>query len=207
MTDLYAVLGLGRDAKPIQIKSAYRKKAKAAHPDHGGSADIFAELNQAYRILANPALRALYDETGCAEALLPETIDAPALILINGLLAQILANDENFLEVDIVKAMSEALAKEIVNHRKAITKLTRAQGRAQRMKGRFRLRDGRAENRFDPWLDWHVGYSADEIKVNKQHVAHRERAIEILQGYTFQPEMRAPPPLRRPQSFSVPRGC
>ena len=32
-----------------EIKSAYRKKAKEAHPDHGGDAETFNMLNEAYQ--------------------------------------------------------------------------------------------------------------------------------------------------------------
>jgi molecular chaperone DnaJ len=48
MTDLYAILGVTRDADPETIKAAYRAKAKRLHPDQGGGADEFAELQRAY---------------------------------------------------------------------------------------------------------------------------------------------------------------
>lgn len=40
-------LGIGRDATKAQIETAYRARAKAAHPDAGGSADAMAALNAA----------------------------------------------------------------------------------------------------------------------------------------------------------------
>jgi hypothetical protein len=41
------VLGLARTASPDEIRVAYRDKARAAHPDAGGSADQMARLNRA----------------------------------------------------------------------------------------------------------------------------------------------------------------
>lgn len=189
MTDLYAVLGLGRNAKPTQIKSAYRKKAKAAHPDHGGSAQAFADLNRAYKILSDAALRTKYDETGEIDPLQAENADGPALNLINAMLAQVLAHDQDFIEVDLIGAMSDAFAKEIASHKKVITTLKRVQTRARRMQGHFKPKKD-TENRFDPWLDWHVNYAAEKIRENEAHVAHRKRAVSILSGYTFQSEAR-----------------
>ena len=67
--------------------------------------------------------------------------------------------------------------------------LKRVQTRARRMQGHFRPKKN-SENRFDPWLDWHVDYAAEKIRENEAHVAHRKRAVAILSGYTFQPEAR-----------------
>ena len=41
------VLGLGPRPTPDEVQTAYREKAKAAHPDAGGSTAAMAELNAA----------------------------------------------------------------------------------------------------------------------------------------------------------------
>ena len=49
--DIWEVLGL--DAKPAKfddVKNAYRKKSFEVHPDKGGSAAAFQELNSAYNL-------------------------------------------------------------------------------------------------------------------------------------------------------------
>ncbi len=43
----HEVLGLKPGATPDEIDAAYRKKAKAAHPDNGGSVEAMQELNEA----------------------------------------------------------------------------------------------------------------------------------------------------------------
>lgn len=60
----YDTLGVKRDAKPEEIKRAYRRKAKAAHPDVGGDAESMADLNRAFDCLSDPQRRLLYDSTG-----------------------------------------------------------------------------------------------------------------------------------------------
>jgi DnaJ homolog subfamily C member 3 len=52
--DYYKVLGVSRDADEKTIKKAYRKAAKLAHPDKGGSEAKMAAVNEAYEILSKP---------------------------------------------------------------------------------------------------------------------------------------------------------
>ncbi|CAJ1014444.1 putative DnaJ domain/DnaJ C terminal domain containing protein [Leishmania utingensis] len=69
--DLYSVLGVARNATPEQIKSAYKKRAKALHPDVNPSptaAEDFAEAKQAYETLSDSQKRSMYDMTGNASA-------------------------------------------------------------------------------------------------------------------------------------------
>lgn len=43
-----AKLGLGAEATEDEIKAAYKRLAKDAHPDRGGSVDQFNDLREAY---------------------------------------------------------------------------------------------------------------------------------------------------------------
>lgn len=63
---LYELLRVTPDASKPDLARAYRRRARELHPDTAaGSADddAFAELAQAYRLLADPAQRAAYDAT------------------------------------------------------------------------------------------------------------------------------------------------
>jgi len=75
--DLYAVLGVARDADEDAIKKAFRKLAMKYHPDKApGKANEarFKEINQAHEVLADKDKRALYDEFG--EDSLSQNFDA-----------------------------------------------------------------------------------------------------------------------------------
>ncbi|KAF5309268.1 hypothetical protein D9619_012758 [Psilocybe cf. subviscida] len=59
--DYYKIVGVSRDADARTIKKAFRKAAKTAHPDKGGSEAKMALLNEAYEVLSNPELRQRFD--------------------------------------------------------------------------------------------------------------------------------------------------
>lgn len=65
--DVYAVLGVGRNASLAEIKRAYRAKALELHPDKQDLASqrssdaAFVQLSEAYTILSDPGARAAYD--------------------------------------------------------------------------------------------------------------------------------------------------
>ncbi len=65
MRDPYSILGVPRTASEADIKSAYRKLAKALHPDRNtdnpNAAEKFSEATRAYDLLSDKAKRAQFD--------------------------------------------------------------------------------------------------------------------------------------------------
>jgi curved DNA-binding protein len=57
----YETLGVAKTATPEELKSAFRKLAKQHHPDLGGDAAKFQQINEAYETLSDPQKRAHYD--------------------------------------------------------------------------------------------------------------------------------------------------
>src|SRR2546426_11643069 len=66
--DLYAVLGVSRQASADDIKKAYRKLARKHHPDvnpgNKQAEERFKEISFAYDVLSEPEKRRIYDEFG-----------------------------------------------------------------------------------------------------------------------------------------------
>ncbi|MDQ4051472.1 MAG: molecular chaperone DnaJ [Actinomycetota bacterium] len=65
--DLYALLGIARDADGDSIKKAYRRLARQLHPDVNpdpATQERFKEISQAYEVLSDPQKRAAYDRGG-----------------------------------------------------------------------------------------------------------------------------------------------
>jgi curved DNA-binding protein CbpA len=65
VTSLYKTLGVHKDTPQEEIRRAFRRKAKALHPDRStGDAEKMALVNKAYEVLSNPQKRLQYDQTG-----------------------------------------------------------------------------------------------------------------------------------------------
>jgi len=63
--DPYTVLGVQPQASSEEIARAYRRAARASHPDSGGagSAERFRAVSDAYDVLRDPRRRAVYDRS------------------------------------------------------------------------------------------------------------------------------------------------
>jgi curved DNA-binding protein CbpA len=59
---LYDILGVEVDATTQQIVDAYRRLARRVHPDVGGTASLFRQVETAHAVLTDPARRAAYDQ-------------------------------------------------------------------------------------------------------------------------------------------------
>jgi curved DNA-binding protein CbpA len=65
MKDYYRILGLQPSASAGEIKSAYRKKASALHPDRNPSEKAhaaFQEVQAAYEVLGDEVKRRAFDD-------------------------------------------------------------------------------------------------------------------------------------------------
>ncbi len=65
LPNYYRLLGLVAEAKPEEIKTAYRRLAKELHPDLNNTVDAaekFQQVMKAYETLSDPKLRQAYDD-------------------------------------------------------------------------------------------------------------------------------------------------
>ncbi|MEY2582208.1 MAG: molecular chaperone DnaJ [Ilumatobacteraceae bacterium] len=65
----YDVLGVSREASTAQVRAAFRRLARAHHPDTStaGSAEALAPIHEAWRVLGDPTLRRQYDRSLAAD--------------------------------------------------------------------------------------------------------------------------------------------
>src|SRR6185295_17284959 len=66
--DYYKILGVKRDAKPEELKKAYRRLARKYHPDVNpgdkASEERFKLTTEAFDVLSDPKKRSVYDRFG-----------------------------------------------------------------------------------------------------------------------------------------------
>jgi curved DNA-binding protein len=76
--DFYEVLGVSRTATQDEIQRAYRKLARANHPDVNkdpGAEERFKEISEAYDVLSDPETRRRYDAFGADFRRIPDDVD------------------------------------------------------------------------------------------------------------------------------------
>lgn len=57
----YEVLGVAPTADEAELRRAYRVQLRRTHPDTGGDAAVFIQVQRAWELVGTPALRAAYD--------------------------------------------------------------------------------------------------------------------------------------------------
>jgi len=58
----YDILQVRKDADTGEIKKAYKKASLKAHPDKGGTDELFKMVNEAWKVLGDAVARADYDK-------------------------------------------------------------------------------------------------------------------------------------------------
>ena len=191
MLDLYQLLGIKRGATRAEVRKAYRRKAKTSHPDSGGSVEQFSALATAHEVLSDPRRREKYDTTGEIETAKPNNLDVGAIEVIAQKLGLIIHSEQDVTSMDVDALIQQAIREDITTRKSNIVDQERAIKRVVRLRARAR-RKGEGDNMLARVLDWHERSTEDLIKKNEESVAAMERALEILEGYSFAAE--APPP-------------
>lgn len=172
----YEILGVTKKATPTELKRAYRKKARVAHPDKGGSDAAMAEINRAYECLIDPARRLTYDETGTDQVKNPIESDVRALLcesfdslLNNDVVRDCLEYVEKF-----IRAGMEKLDHDKENCKSAIKKLKKWRAKIRRKSG---------ENLFWIRLDQRLQQGEGVLQVIDHRMSVHEAALKMLQDY------------------------
>jgi curved DNA-binding protein CbpA len=182
--ELYQVLGLDAAATSAEIKAAYWRRAKTAHPDGGGSEQEFGKVKLAHAVLSDPERRARYDRTGEVEEPEPDNTDQGALALIGMMLEAVLMSERDPIECDLVAVMKMQFLAQIDEVSRGLKITRRSIERAERMRGRFR-RNKPGDNTIERVLDWEIDVLKRSARKNEAALTQRERAIALLNDYDF----------------------
>lgn len=187
MTDLYETLGVDRAASPAEIKRAYRRKAKAAHPDAGGSPEAFNELSMAHRVLTDDRRRQRYDATGNADDG-PDLSDQRAMSIVDAILSQVMDMD-TALQRDLADIVRREIQRNLDQQASEESKAKRQRAKLESIKARMKTS---AEN--DP-VGRLLAQKIAQVDAAMAAMAEQRRlfarAFEIMQTYRFEPAAAA----------------
>jgi curved DNA-binding protein CbpA len=188
--DPYQDLGVGRDASPEEIKAAYRRRAKKTHPDAGGKTEEFQAVNAAYQVLADPARRKHFDETGDTGHGQPVDEEAQILNMVGLLIFQIIeqvdvaSNDVIEIARQQVKSAIADTKTQRKQHQKAIAKRERAAKRLTRKSG---------DNRIGMMIEAEIEKMKAGLLQGDKAIELRERMLKFLDDYRYEVDREREP--------------
>lgn len=196
--DLYDDLDLPRDASEADVRRAFRRQAKKAHPDAGGSPEKFGAIKLAHDVLIDPQRRAKYDKTGRFE-------DGPANNALSDVMSMIGGALDDAIQAaigahrdpaacDLKAGVLASLDKGVEQLRKQQEDMRKGAKLARRLAKRWRRKGKKGEkNVMATMLEARANQIDEGLKGVEASLETIKRAKEWLKDYDFDPETMAPP--------------
>lgn len=198
MDDLYAELGVARNATLADIRKAYRKLVKTTHPDAGGDPEAFRRLTLAHDVLSDPERRKRYDDTGEFDNAVDNT-DAQAIGVIDSLLNRIV-QDESASSRDIIAWMRSRIEDDVAEANRYIADTS---GHEKRLIALAKRITKRPKNDIvGRVLTGKIEVVTNAVKGAQRNIVGLKRADEMLLGYSFDPEP-AKPRIALPDEYAM----
>jgi len=186
LIDPYNLLGLERDAGEQNIRDAWRKAAKTAHPDAGGDAEHFARLQVAYELLKDPVRRRVFDDTGY-DPELSDPKDLQGVLMLEKLVNDVILDEREPGTFDPVAAMRRKLSDDIVKNRMHILELERHRNRVRQHVDRLGRRP--ETDVLGSMLRTRSQSIAEAIRKTEAQIETIEHAYLMLEGYSYEIEL------------------
>ncbi|MBY5864804.1 MULTISPECIES: J domain-containing protein [Rhizobium] len=182
MTDPYDILGVERDADEAQLKAAYRRLAKVAHPDSGGDSEAFANLQKAYGLLLDPVRRKVYDDTGY-DVEFADAAELQALVMIEKLVTDAVLDERAPGSFDPVAVMQDSLSEELRKARFSKSELERHASRIGLHLERLEKQSGR--DVLAHMFRARIEAISKAVAETEAKIKATERAADMLSGYVY----------------------
>jgi len=189
---LYDTLDVGQDATPADIRAAYRRKAKAAHPDAGGTAEEFQAVALAHQVLSDSERRQRYDETGQVDDK-PDNDEADAMAIIAAMVEHAL-NKEDLKHFDLVRDIRDQIKSEIGTAQDSLMEAQKFIDRAHDARKRAKVKKAGKRNLLAGMIDHRVGQAQQAMATLDRQIKLRERALVLLEDSEFEVEPRVMQP-------------
>jgi curved DNA-binding protein CbpA len=181
---LYEVLGLTPPATAADIKAAHRQAVKAHHPDAGGDARKFEQVQRAYFTLSDPERRERYDSTGVEDDPAAATEEQLAQSTISSLIVQFIGGAEDLATTDILDPIRNALLQQKTLHNDACRQIERQLVRVGMLHDRLRRKDDGDDALPALLAERSRGLNGAKTKEQAQ-IRILERALRMLDDYTY----------------------
>lgn len=187
MKSLYAILGIEKSAGEEQVRKAYRRASRKAHPDVGGTNEEFAEIKLAYDVLIDPERRKRYDETGQFDQSGPNNADRVAMTWIYTALDQTLAalmrHHGSIEGCDIKSDMVAWLKKAKLDLGQSIKELHTKDVVWKSIKSKFVSKDG--DTCLESMIDSTISITNQMIEQQERKQSQIDVALALLGKFTF----------------------
>lgn len=194
----YDTLGVDRKADPETVRRAYRKRAKKAHPDGGGSAQAFNDLRRSMIVLTDPVKREKFDRTGSIDA---DAVDNTLTQAISKVVEFVIAatNQANPMSTDLIKEARIYFRQQRLNFENQSKQITKSVDAFRKVQARFGGK-GRAEL-VKRALASHAEAMMGPVQMLTEQAGVCAVALSILDECTFKFDEASPLP--RPQTYQT----
>jgi curved DNA-binding protein CbpA len=187
-TSLYTLLGVAPDASLNEIKRAYRNKAKTTHPDKGGDAVAFHELQRAFAVLSDPKTREQYDRTGKAEPEGPNNDLSKLYGHIAGVMTTVLDQatkvGADAGQFDLIEATIEAFEQRLEEAMQKRAMIERTRNKFMEVANRITAKKGKP-NTLRLIMEGRVGEGERMMRQIDEQNEIEQKAIDLLKNHEY----------------------
>lgn len=185
--DPYAELQIPRDATPQDIRGAFLRASKKAHPDAGGSTEAFLRAKEAYRILRSDKLRAQWDKTGKVDEDEPDNKQAVALAVLSQWLIRAIDAVDTPEQVDMIDVMKQVIRLTNADLQKSVVAIETSIKRMGPLRERFsrRVDDGKP-NLMALVVAGHIAQATRALEETKLKIKSNADTIKLIDEYRYE---------------------
>lgn len=187
--NLYEALEIPKNASLSTVRAAYRRAAKKAHPDHGGTKEKFAEIVLARDVLSDETRRERYDRTRTADETEADQTESAALVAVMEAVSHVFqvceARRLAVETVDVVKDGRTFIETKLHGFEEQRRQAVANAKKFHKFAARFHPKKKDGLNRIRAMIDARAAELERDVEKLVQPVAVLKRAMDILAQHSY----------------------